>query len=157
MTSKFVLASVMLASSAIGYAQEQAPPPPEPTPSEAASQHEPPKGAAATPAAVAPDKAPKWDVEHPRGPTIRKVPLDTTEGTWMNVDVSPDGTRVAFDMLGDISPRAASRSAKGREKIAVWLKHLENRSRHADDRNAPMATYDFTWLWRELKVEHLRN
>ena len=60
-------------------------------------------------------------------------------------------------MLGDISPRAASRSAKGREKIAVWLKHLENRSRHADDRNAPMATYDFTWLWRELKVEHLRN
>ena len=62
-----------------------------------------------------------------------------------------------IDMLGDISPRAASRSAKGREKIAVWLKHLENRSRHADDRNAPMATYDFTWLWRELKVEHLRN
>ena len=62
-----------------------------------------------------------------------------------------------IDMLGDISPRAASRSAKGREKVAVWLKHLENRSRHADDRNAPMATYDFTWLWRELKVEHLRN
>src|SRR3954465_3948577 len=60
-------------------------------------------------------------------------------------------------MLGDISPRAASRSAKGREKIAVWLKHLENRSHHADDRNAPMAAYDFTWLWRELKVEHLRN
>ena len=26
-------------------------------------------------------------------------------------------------MLGDLSPRAASRSAKGREKIAVWLKH----------------------------------
>ena len=21
----------------------------------------------------------------------------------------------------------------------------------------PMATYDFTWLWRELKVEHLRS
>ena len=46
---------------------------------------------------------------------------------------------------------------KGREKVAVWLKHLENRSRHGADRNAPMATYDFTWLWRELKVEHLRN
>src|SRR4051794_23238552 len=29
-----------------------------------------------------------------------------------------------IDMLGDLSPRAASRSAKGREKIAVWLKHL---------------------------------
>ncbi len=60
-------------------------------------------------------------------------------------------------MLGDLSPRAASRTAKGREKIAAWLKHLENRSRHAADRNDPMATYDFTWLWRELKVEHLRR
>ncbi len=60
-------------------------------------------------------------------------------------------------MLGDVSPRAASRSAKGREKIADWLKHLENRSRHAGNRNDPVATYDFTWVWRELKVEHLRT
>ena len=34
-------------------------------------------------------------------------------------------------MLGDVSPRAASRSAKGRERLAVWLEHLENRFRHA--------------------------
>jgi hypothetical protein len=60
-------------------------------------------------------------------------------------------------MLGDVSPRTASRSAKGRERIAAWLKHLENRSHHAGDRSDPMATYDFTWLWRELKVEHLRK
>src|SRR4051812_28152923 len=60
-------------------------------------------------------------------------------------------------MLGDVSPRAASRGAKGREKIAAWLKHLETRSRHAGDRNGPMATYGSTWLWRELKVEHLQN
>lgn len=59
--------------------------------------------------------------------------------------------------LGDVSPRAAARSAKGREKIAGWLKHLENRSSHAGDRSDPMATYDFTWLWRELEVEHLRK
>jgi tricorn protease-like protein len=38
----------------------------------------------------------------PRGLTLRKVPIDTDEGTWMNVDVSPDGSRIAFDMLGDI-------------------------------------------------------
>ena len=31
-----------------------------------------------------------------------KVAIDTDEGTWMNVDVSPDGTRIAFDMLGDV-------------------------------------------------------
>jgi imidazolonepropionase-like amidohydrolase/Tol biopolymer transport system component len=30
------------------------------------------------------------------------VPISTDEGTWMNVDVSPDGSRIAFDMLGDI-------------------------------------------------------
>lgn len=60
-------------------------------------------------------------------------------------------------MLGDISPRTAARSARGRKILVVWLKHLENHSRRADDPNDPMATYDFSWLWRELKVEHLRN
>ena len=60
-------------------------------------------------------------------------------------------------MLGDVSPRAASRAARGRENLIVWLKHLENHSLRAPDRTDPMATYDFTWMWRELKVEHLRN
>jgi len=60
-------------------------------------------------------------------------------------------------MLGNVSPRAASRTSSGRENIVVWLKHLENRSRHTKDRNDPMATYDFTWMWRELNVERLRR
>jgi hypothetical protein len=60
-------------------------------------------------------------------------------------------------MLGNISPRAAARSARGQTKLAVWLKHLENRSSQAPDPHDPMATYDFTWLWRELEIEHLRN
>jgi hypothetical protein len=59
-------------------------------------------------------------------------------------------------MLGDISPRAAARTARGRQQLVVWLKHLENRSRHAGNRNDPLATYDFTWMWRELEIEHLR-
>jgi hypothetical protein len=57
-------------------------------------------------------------------------------------------------MLGNISPRAAARSARGRASLAIWLKHLENHSSHAQNPNDPMATYDFTWLWRELKIEH---
>jgi hypothetical protein len=60
-------------------------------------------------------------------------------------------------MLDDVSPRAVSRTSRSREILAVWLKHLENRSRHTKDRNDPMATYDFTWMWRELNVEHLRD
>lgn len=45
---------------------------------------------------------PKWDVAAPPGMKIREITLDVSEGTWMNVDVSPDGRTIAFDMLGDI-------------------------------------------------------
>jgi len=43
----------------------------------------------------------KWDVSAHHGPG-HDVPIDTREGTWMSVDVSPDGREVAFDLLGDI-------------------------------------------------------
>lgn len=43
----------------------------------------------------------KWDVEKYHGPT-KTFNLTTDEGTWMNLDVSPDGTTIVFDMLGDI-------------------------------------------------------
>ena len=46
-------------------------------------------------------EAKKWDVADPTGPTTA-LAFDTNEGTWMNVDVSPDGTQVVFDLLGDI-------------------------------------------------------
>jgi imidazolonepropionase-like amidohydrolase/Tol biopolymer transport system component len=42
-----------------------------------------------------------WNVNAPPLPG-RDVPIDTTEGTWMNVDVSPRGDEVAFDLLGDL-------------------------------------------------------
>ena len=35
-------------------------------------------------------------------PDARKIAFDTSEGTWMSVDVSPDGKTLAFDLLGDI-------------------------------------------------------
>jgi len=60
-------------------------------------------------------------------------------------------------MLGNLTPRAAARTKSGREKLVVWLKHLENRSRQQPEATDPMATYDFAWLWRELKVEDLRR
>jgi imidazolonepropionase-like amidohydrolase/Tol biopolymer transport system component len=43
----------------------------------------------------------KWDVNADHGPATR-LAFDTSEGTWMNVDVSPDGKRIVFDLLGDI-------------------------------------------------------
>jgi len=54
-------------------------------------------------------KAPKWDVANPTGQWNHKdVPLSTDEGTWMNLDVSPDGKLIAFDLLGDIYIMPAS-------------------------------------------------
>jgi imidazolonepropionase-like amidohydrolase/Tol biopolymer transport system component len=53
--------------------------------------------------AIAADKpeAPKWDVNAPQGPT-HDVKIDVTTGTWLSLDVSPDGKDVAFDLLGDL-------------------------------------------------------
>ncbi len=69
------------------------------------------------------DEVKKWDVTADLGPTT-KLTFDTSEGTWMNVDVSPDGRQIVFDLLGDIyvmpiggsgssSPGAATRIAGG--------------------------------------------
>ncbi len=43
----------------------------------------------------------EWLVNAPPG-VGREVPIDTTEGTWMSLDVHPSGTELVFDLLGDI-------------------------------------------------------
>src|SRR6202158_4751577 len=50
---------------------------------------------------VAQDKPKEWDTTQARGQT-RDIDFDTSEGTWMNVDVSPDGKWIVFDLLGHI-------------------------------------------------------
>ncbi len=54
-------------------------------------------------AAASPEepKAPAWDVQAPPGPT-KDFAIDVREGTWMNLDVSPDGREICFDLLGDL-------------------------------------------------------
>ena len=47
------------------------------------------------------DDEPKWEITAPPLPT-RDVEIDVQEGTWMSLDVSPDGQTIAFDLLGDI-------------------------------------------------------
>ena len=43
----------------------------------------------------------KWDVNAPPGEAAT-IPIDTHTGTWMSVDVSPDGQTLVFDLLGDL-------------------------------------------------------
>ncbi|HEY1006111.1 MAG TPA: amidohydrolase, partial [Sphingobacteriaceae bacterium] len=43
----------------------------------------------------------KWNVEKAPGAT-KTVSFTTDEGTWMDLDVSPDGKEIVFDLLGDI-------------------------------------------------------
>jgi imidazolonepropionase-like amidohydrolase/Tol biopolymer transport system component len=45
--------------------------------------------------------AKKWDVNNPPG-EFTEFDFTTDEGTWMNLDVSPDGKTIVFDMMGDI-------------------------------------------------------
>lgn len=47
------------------------------------------------------DNKDKWDVNNPPGEKVM-VDINTETGTWMNLDVSPDGQTIVFDLLGDI-------------------------------------------------------
>jgi hypothetical protein len=42
-----------------------------------------------------------WDVGVPHVPSDT-LEFDATEGTWITVDVSPDGKALVFDLLGNI-------------------------------------------------------
>ncbi len=56
---------------------------------------------------VAQTKDKPWDVEKPTGPS-KAVSFTTDEGTYMNLDVSPDGKTIVFDLLGDIYKMSAN-------------------------------------------------
>ena len=99
--------SILLAATALfaagAHAQQPAPTPPAPpVPQPGAAEpmtQAKPAGIAESPTGGKKDQ--KWDVNARHGPG-HDVALDLTEGTWMNLDVSPDGREVAFDLLGDI-------------------------------------------------------
>jgi len=42
-----------------------------------------------------------WDVQAPHGPT-HTWSAELSEGTWISVDVHPDGGQLVFDLLGDL-------------------------------------------------------
>ncbi|TGX56219.1 amidohydrolase [Sphingomonas gei] len=80
-----------------------------------------PAGSTAPAAPVAKsDKPAKWNVNAPAGATIRQIPIRVSEGSWMDLDVSPDGATIAFGLLGDIytMPIAGSTPTRIAEGLA---------------------------------------
>jgi len=47
------------------------------------------------------EEKPQWDVNHPPGEAY-EAKIDVDSGTWMSVDVSPNGKQIVFDLLGDL-------------------------------------------------------
>lgn len=52
-------------------------------------------------AAAQAEKEASWSVNQPPGPQ-QTISIDTRQTTWTNLDVSPDGQTLIFDMLGDL-------------------------------------------------------
>lgn len=61
----------------------------------------------------------KWDVNNPPG-DYTEISFTTDEGTWMNLDLSPDGKTIVFDMLGDLYrvPATGGKATALREGLA---------------------------------------
>jgi imidazolonepropionase-like amidohydrolase/Tol biopolymer transport system component len=63
-----------------------------------------------------------WDVNNPpgKGWNWKPIQFTTSEGTWMNLDVSPDGKAIVFDLLGDIysMPITGGKATPLRQSIA---------------------------------------
>jgi imidazolonepropionase-like amidohydrolase/Tol biopolymer transport system component len=99
--SLLVGVSLLAASASLAQAPTPpvAPPPPQPGQAEPLTQPQPP-GIAPAPGTEG-KKADKWDVNVAHA-TGRNVTIDTTRGTWMSLDISPDGREIAFDLLGDL-------------------------------------------------------
>lgn len=51
-----------------------------------------------------------WNVANPPGPH-HDAQIDATDGTWMSLDLSPDGTTLVFDFLGDLYTMPATGGA----------------------------------------------
>ncbi len=84
-----------------------------------AEQAEPPEQETDGPEKAAEKPGEKWSVAAPPDPT-REVEIDTDEGTWMSLDVSPDGGEVVFDLLGDIYAVNLSGRAKSLTSGIPW-------------------------------------
>ena len=80
----------------------------------------------------------KWDVNNPGGPG-KDVSFTVKEGTWMNLDVSPDSKDIVFDLMGDIYTIPVS---GGEAKVLRRGMAMEVQPRYAPDGKSILFTSD---------------
>ena len=118
------------------------------------------------------------------GPFVEQPTIETTtleemmaspaadEGRDRSSDLPPDEERAIIHetldrhyrglldepvpMLGNVSPREAVKTKKGREKLVEWIKYIENLTAR-EESNPAMASYDMSWMWDELGIAELRR
>src|SRR5262245_30973054 len=88
----------------------------------------------------------KWDVAADLGPT-QKLAFDTSEGTWMNVDVSPDGKQIVFDLLGDIYTMPIAGSGSSPATRITSGPEFDMQPRFSPDGKRIAFTSDRDGLW----------
>ena len=115
---------------------------------------------------------PTLETETPDEILAKSEPIPGVRAKAVAVDFAPDVKRriihgqldehyrktldKPLGMLGGMTPRQAAQATASRDKVAEWLKYLENQAHHRRDHNDPLATYDTTWLWSELGIPERR-
>jgi Tol biopolymer transport system component/imidazolonepropionase-like amidohydrolase len=90
--------------------------------------------------------ADKWDITADYGP-VSKLSFDTNEGTWMNLDVSPDGRQVVFDLLGDIFIMPIDGTGSGQATKIAGGAAFDMQPRFSPDGKRIAFTSDRDGLW----------
>ena len=91
-------------------------------------------------------------------PEFEPIPLDEAAATLTESLHRYFGNCLddPIKILDDRSPRQVARRKAGRNRVADWLKFMENNELHRAGLLGD-SPYDFTWMWEELGVAELRQ